>query len=137
VPGSRGQALDQKLEKYERQELANLAQLKSGELVEVELEIDSKNDYEYLLFEDYKAAGFEALLVRSGYNPNDMGAYMEMRDDRVCFFVRALARGKHSVSYRLRAEIPGKFSALPARASAMYAPELKGNSDEIKLRIED
>jgi len=103
----------------------------------VELEIDSKNDYEYLLFEDYKAAGFEPLLVRSGYNSNDLGAYMEMCDDRVCFFVRALARGKHSVNYRMRAEIPGKFSALPARASAMYAPELKGNSDEIKLRIED
>ena len=137
VPGSRGQALDQKVEKYERQELSNLAQLKSGELVEIELEIDSKNDYEYLLFEDYKAAGFEPVLVRSGYNANDMGAYMELRDDRVCFFVRALARGKHSVSYRMRAEIPGKFSALPARASAMYAPELKGNSDEIKLLIQD
>jgi uncharacterized protein YfaS (alpha-2-macroglobulin family) len=37
----------------------------------------------------------------------------------------------------MRAEIPGKFSALPARASAMYAPELKGNSDEIKINIED
>ena len=48
-----------------------------------------------------------------------------------------VARGKHSVSYRLRAEIPGKFSALPAKASAMYAPELKGNSDEIKLTIKD
>ena len=84
--------------------------------MEVELEIDSKNDYEYLMFEDPKAAGFEPMLVRSGYNGNDMGAYMELRDDRVCFFVRRLARGKHSVSYRLRAEIPGKFSALPARA---------------------
>ncbi len=135
--GSRGQVLDQKVEKYERSELANMAQLKSGDLVEVELEIDSKNDYEYLLFEDCKAAGFEPLLVRSGYNPNELGAYVEMRDDRVCFFVRALARGKHSVSYRMRAEIPGRFSALPARGSAMYAPELKGNSDEIKLRIED
>ena len=60
-----------------------------------------------------------------------------MRDDRVCFFVRRLARGKHSVSYRMRAEIPGKFSALPAKASAMYAPELKGNSDEIKLGVKD
>jgi uncharacterized protein YfaS (alpha-2-macroglobulin family) len=117
--------------------MKNLDKLKSGDLVEVELEIDSKNDYEYLLFEDPKAAGCEAMLVRSGYNANDMGAYMEMRDDRVCFFVRRLARGKHSVSYRLRAEIPGQFSALPARASAMYAPELKGNSDEIKVVIED
>jgi uncharacterized protein YfaS (alpha-2-macroglobulin family) len=137
VSGARGQAADQQVEKYQRTELANLAQLKSGDLVEVELEIDSKNDYEYLMFEDPKAAGFEPVLVRSGYNPNDLGAYMELRDERVCFFVRALARGKHSVSYRLRAEIPGKFSALPTRAYAMYAPELRGNSDEIKLRIED
>ncbi len=137
VEGARGQAADQKVEKYERSELANLATLKSGDLVEVELEIDSKNDYEYLVFEDPKAAGFEPVLVRSGYNPNDLGAYMELRDDRVCFFVRALARGKHSVSYRLRAEIPGRFGALPARAEAMYAPELKGNSDEIKLQVTD
>jgi uncharacterized protein YfaS (alpha-2-macroglobulin family) len=137
VRGSRGQAADQAVEKYERRELANLATLKSGELVEVELEIDSKNDYEYLMFEDPRAAGFEPLAVRSGYNGNDMGAYMEVRDDRVCFFVRVLALGKHSVAYRMRAEVPGTFSALPARASAMYAPELKGNSDEIKLAISD
>jgi uncharacterized protein YfaS (alpha-2-macroglobulin family) len=137
VEGSRGQAADQKVEKYERTELQNLATLKSGDLVEVELEIDSKNDYEYLIFEDPKAAGFEPMLVRSGYNPNDLGAYMELRDEKVCFFVRQLMRGKHSVSYRLRAEIPGQFSALPTRASAMYAPELKGNSDEIKLVIQD
>jgi uncharacterized protein YfaS (alpha-2-macroglobulin family) len=144
VQGSRGQAADQKVEKYERTELPNIAvlngnfaSLKSGDLVEVELEIDSKNDYEYIIFEDMKASGFEPLLVRSGYNANDLGAYMELRDDRVSFFVRALARGKHSVSYRLRAEIPGKFSALPTRAYAMYAPELKGNSDEMKVAITD
>ena len=64
-------------------ELANLAMLKSGDLVEIELDIDSKNDYEYLLFEDMKAAGFEPVEVRSGYNGNDMGAYMEFRDERV------------------------------------------------------
>jgi uncharacterized protein YfaS (alpha-2-macroglobulin family) len=137
VPGARGQAARQKVEKYRRTELPNLSLLKSGDLVEVELAIDSKNDYEYLIFEDPKAAGFEPMLVKSGYNPNDMGAYMELRDEKVCFFVRALARGKHSVSYRLRAEVPGKFSALPTRAYAMYAPELKGNSDEIKLAIQD
>ena len=54
-----------------------------------------------------------------------------------CSSSATLARGKHSVSYRMRAEIPGKFSALPTRAAAMYAPELKANSDEIKLKIED
>ena len=66
-----------------------------------------------------------------------MGAYVEFRDNRVAFFVRTLARGKHTVAYRLRAEIPGQFGALPAPGFAMYAPELKGNSDEIKLRVVD
>jgi alpha-2-macroglobulin len=84
-----------------------------------------------------KASGFEPVDLRSGYAPNALGAYMELRDEKVCFFSRVLPRGKHSVSYRMRAEIPGKFSALPTRAYAMYAPELKANSDEIKLAIED
>ena len=135
--GSRGQVVDKKVEKYQRTELKNLDLVKSGDLIEIELVIESKNDYEYIMVEDMKAAGFEPVEVRSGYGGNEMGAYMELRDERVCFFVRWLARGRHSVSYRMRAEIPGKFSALPTKISAMYAPELKGNSDEIKLRIED
>ncbi len=137
VSGSRGQALDQKVQKYERALLDNLATLKSGDLVEIELEIQSKNDYEYLIFEDMKPAGFEPMEVRSGYTNNDMGAYCEYRDEKVVFFVRTLARGEHSLRYRMRAETPGQFSALPTRAAAMYAPELRGNSDEIKLRVID
>ena len=137
VAGAHGQPLDQKVEKYERKEIDNLATLKSGDLVEIELVIESKNDYEYIVFEDMKAAGFEPVKVRSGYTASGLGAYMELRDERVVFFVRWLARGKHSLAYRMRAEIPGKFSALPTKAHAMYAPELKANSDEIKIRIED
>jgi uncharacterized protein YfaS (alpha-2-macroglobulin family) len=137
VSGGRGQAVSQRVERYRRELLPEGSTLKSGELIEVELEIESKNDYEYLVFEDYKAAGFEPVETRSGYNGNDLGAYVEFRDERVAFFVRSLARGKHSVSYRLRAEIPGRFHVLPARAQAMYAPELRGNSDEIRLGVED
>jgi alpha-2-macroglobulin len=133
--GSRGQAVREKIEKYDRQELKNLAEVKSGDLVEIELEIQSKNDYEYLVFEDMKPAGFEPVDLRSGYTGNDLGAYVEFRDNRVVFFVGQLARGKHSVSYRMRAETPGRFSALPTRARAMYAPELKANSDELKIRV--
>jgi uncharacterized protein YfaS (alpha-2-macroglobulin family) len=137
VAGSRGQALDQRVEKYERVELENLSEVVSGDLVEIEMTVDSKNDYEYIVIEDMKAAGFEPVQLTSGYGNNEMGAYMEMRDNRVCFFCRRLMRGTHSVSYRMRAEIPGKFSALPTKIHAMYAPELKGNSDEIKLKITD
>ncbi|MBI3986990.1 MAG: alpha-2-macroglobulin, partial [Lentisphaerae bacterium] len=135
--GSRGQAVDVKAEKYTRQAIPSLDVVKSGDLVEVELAIESKNDYEYIVIEDRKAAGFEPVDIRSGYNGNDMGAYVEFRDERVAFFVRTLVRGMHSMAYRLRAEIPGKFSALPAHASAMYAPELQANSDEFKVGVAD
>jgi hypothetical protein len=135
--GSKGQVIDQKVEKYDRFELAHLGDVTSGDLIEVELEIDSKNDYEYVVFEDLKAAGFEPVDVRSGYTKGGLGAYVEFRDEKVAFFLRQLARGKHSVSYRLRAETPGTFSALPTKAFAMYAPELKANSDEIRLIVMD
>ncbi len=137
VAGGRGQAVSQRVEKYDRKEIPDLGTVNSGDLVEIELVIESKNDYEYILFEDMKAAGCEPVAIQSGYKGNALGAYMELRDNRVSLFVKNLARGKHSVSYRMRAEIPGRFSTLPTRASAMYAPELRGNSDELKLNITD
>jgi uncharacterized protein YfaS (alpha-2-macroglobulin family) len=137
APGSRGQVVEQQVEKYDRRELKSLAELKSGDLVEVELIIDSKNDYEYVLIEDRKAAGFEPVAIRSGYGNNGLNSYRELRDEKVCFFVHRLPRGKHNLRYRLRAEIPGKFSALPARAEGMYAPDLRANSDEMKLNVID
>jgi len=135
VAGSRGQVVDQSVIKYNRERLENLAEVNSGDLIEIELKIESKNDYEYVMFEDNKAAGCEPVTVRSGYTRDGLGAYVEFRDEKVTFFMRRLARGTHSVSYRVRAEVPGKFSALPVHAEAMYAPELKANSDEMKLRI--
>jgi len=137
VQGASGQVIEEAVEKFERIPLPSDSVLKSGDLVEIELEIDSKNDYEYLVFEDMKPAGFEPIQVQSGYSYNDLHAYMELRDNRVAFFVQRLARGKHSLSYRMRAEVPGRFSALPTRGYAMYAPELKANSDEIKLEVRD
>ncbi|MDO4630305.1 MAG: hypothetical protein Q4C70_14095 [Planctomycetia bacterium] len=109
----------------------------SGDLIEVELTLDSKNDYTYILIEDMKPAGFETVDAKSGYNGNALGAYVEYRDNRVAFFVRTLGEGKHSVSYRMRAETPGKVSALPTKMEAMYAPELKANSDEMKIECKD
>lgn len=138
VAGSHGQVVKQKRDEYNRIPLHVGDKVLSGDIIEVELLVESKNDYEYVMFSDFKASGTEAEKVRSGYmNTGGMRAYMEVRDEKVCFFVRHLRRGKHSLTYRLRAEIPGKFSALPATADAMYAPELRANSDEMKLEIND
>ncbi|MGJ8655301.1 MAG: alpha-2-macroglobulin family protein [Akkermansiaceae bacterium] len=136
VAGNHGQVVEQKVDKYDRVPLKVGDAVQSGDTIEVELLLESKNDYEYLMFSDFKAAGTEAEEVRSGYTrTGNVSAYMEVHDEKVCFFIRKLPQGKHSLSYKLRAEIPGKFSALPATADAMYAPELRANSDEMKIEI--
>jgi uncharacterized protein YfaS (alpha-2-macroglobulin family) len=137
VAGSRGQVVTQRGLKYRREEIATDAPIKSGDLIEVELSIESKNDYEYVLIEDMKPAGFEPVEVQSGWSYEGLASYKEFRDEKVAFFAERLPRGTHNLSYRVKAEIPGRFSALPTKVEAMYAPELKGNSDEWKARIEE
>ena len=137
VAGSDGQALRQRREKYKRKRIESGDEVASGDLIEVELSVESKNDYSYLVFEDWKAAGLEAVEVRSGHGGGGLGSFVEYRDQKVALFVRSLPRGRHNLKYRLRAETPGRFSALPATAGAMYAPELRGNSDEMKISIKE
>ncbi len=137
VPDASGVVVKQQVERFRREPLADGAKVASGDRIEVELVLESKNDYEYLLFSDAKAAGFEALEALSGYVGGGAGfsAYMEPRDQTVDFFIRALPRGTNTLRYQLRAEAPGIYKALPATAEAMYAPELRANSEDIKLEI--
>jgi uncharacterized protein YfaS (alpha-2-macroglobulin family) len=51
---------------YERIPLRDGEAVTSGERVEAVLTIEAKNNYEYLVFEDLKPAGLEAVQVRSG-----------------------------------------------------------------------
>ena len=137
VRGGRGQAVKQQTVSWKRIPLNDRAPVASGDLIEVELLIESLNDYEYLMIEDRKPSGFEPVDQRSGYVFEGLRAWRELRDDRVTWFLTELARGRHSISYRVRAEMPGRVSALPARIEGMYAPELVGNSDEFRLQVTD
>ncbi len=139
VPDATGLVVKQQVERFRREPLKDGDAVKSGDRIEVELVLESKNDYEYLIFSDAKAAGFEALDALSGYVSGSGGfrAYMEPRDETVDFFIHALPRGTSTLRYQLRAETPGTFKALPATAEAMYAPELRGNSEDLRLRIEE
>jgi len=51
---------------YDRQPLRDGETVESGERVEVVLTVEAKNNYEYLLFEDLKPAGLEAVQIQSG-----------------------------------------------------------------------
>src|SRR6185312_5845263 len=51
---------------YDKEPLRDGDTVLSGERVETVLTIEGKNNYEYLLFEDLKPAGLEAVEIRSG-----------------------------------------------------------------------
>ena len=88
---------------------------RSGDLIEVELVLDAKNDYDYVAFEDMKPAGCEPVDLRSGGRYGDgLCSDMELRDTKTAFFVDRLPQGTRVLRYRMRAEIPGAFHAFPA-----------------------
>ena len=118
--------------------IAQGADVTAGDIIEVRLEVEAKNDYSYLLFEDMKPAGFEPLQLRSGRSyERGICSNVEFRDERTAFFVSWLEQGTHTLSYRVRAEAPGTLRALPARGEAMYAPSFRGISDSFKIKVKD
>jgi uncharacterized protein YfaS (alpha-2-macroglobulin family) len=124
--------------------------VKSGDRIEVVLTVEAKNNYEYLLFEDLKPAGLEAVQLRSGGNSyirelrsgggltgRARWVYQELRDRKVALFVDQLPEGIWQISYEMRAEVPGAFHALPVLGHAMYVPEIRTNGAESQVRVVD
>jgi uncharacterized protein YfaS (alpha-2-macroglobulin family) len=158
---------------YDKVPLRDGEVLNSGERVEVVVTVETKNDYEYLLFEDLKPAGLEAVEIRSGEplyatelksgavtrkfvdakrptieKPSviqrNVGVdstgrtewlYQELRDRKIAIFASRLPQGIWEIRYTLRAEVPGMFDALPLMGSAMYVPEIRANSEEVRVGV--
>jgi uncharacterized protein YfaS (alpha-2-macroglobulin family) len=124
--------------------------VKSGDRVEVVLTVEAKNNYEYLIFEDLKPAGLEAVQLRSGGNlyarevkpdgtftGRTRWVYQELRDRKVALFIDRLPQGLWQLTYEMRAEAPGAFHALPVLGHAMYVPEIRTNGAETRITIVD
>jgi uncharacterized protein YfaS (alpha-2-macroglobulin family) len=146
---------------YDKQPLDDLGTVGSGERVQVVVTVEGKNDYEYLVFEDLKPAGFEAVQLRSGeplyarelksgaididpaerdpsdYTGRTRWVYQELRDRKVAMFIDKLPEGVWELRYDLRAEVPGKFHALPLMGHAMYVPEIRANGAETRIQVID
>ncbi|MHC4413970.1 MAG: alpha-2-macroglobulin family protein [Planctomycetota bacterium] len=164
---------------YNRAPLRDGEYVTSGERVQVVVTVEAKNDYEYLVFEDLKPAGLEAVQIRSGESmfarelksgaverkfagpaasppphpqlgvrgperPSDRDftgrrrwVHQELRDRKVALFVDKLPEGVWEVTYDLRAEVPGQFHALPVLGHAMYVPEIRCNSGEVRITVND
>jgi uncharacterized protein YfaS (alpha-2-macroglobulin family) len=149
---------------YEKRPLDDGGSVTSGDRVEVVLTLEAKNDYEYLVLEDLKPAGLEAVQLRSGEplyvhelkrSALDAGeflgaskptgatertgrsrwVYQELRDRKVVLFIDKLPQGIWELRYELRAETPGEFHALPVVGQAMYVPEIRANGAEARISV--
>ncbi len=117
-----------------------------GDLVEVRLTLTLPRMRNYLVVEDFYPAGMEPVdptlntEVQEGVEPEtrpvDTGDrwwwptfdHEELRDERAAFYARQLRAGTYQVRYFLRAAIPGEYRVLPAEASEMYFPDVRGRS---------
>ncbi len=110
----------------------------SGDLVEVHVAVEAPVPYDYVMFEDFKPAGFEPVARKSGVL-FEHGAFFnrELRDEKVAFFLDRLRQGRQVLTYRLRAETPGVFRVLPHRGEAMYAPRIQAISDSFEIQVVD
>ena len=84
-----------------------------------------------------KAAGFEPVDLRSGYDDNSLGRVHGTARQPRDVFHPAVACGKHSVALPPAGGNPRSIKRFAGGRGAMYAPELQANSDEIKLKISD
>jgi uncharacterized protein YfaS (alpha-2-macroglobulin family) len=104
--------------------LATTARLSRGE---------PSADTETEEMEDARAAGVPPWVL-GFWNPFN---HTELRDDRALFFSNELPPGVHTVSVVARATTPGDYLLVPARAEAMYAPEVFGRSDGSMFQVLD
>ena len=121
--------------------------LKMGEYLLVTLKITTK-DARYVMISDAIPAGFKALESRAlplegqrfqypwEWSWNYWFSGLDIRDDRVDVYAER-SNGTQTVQYILRAETPGKYTALPAQGFLMYSPDVNGRSSGATLTVRD
>jgi alpha-2-macroglobulin len=75
--------------------------------------------------------GHAASLLRG----SRLAGHQERHPDRVLLFIDRLSAGEHQHTVQLRAITPGDYALPPARAEAMYAPEICGRSTGARLIV--
>ena len=147
----------------DRNKCPEVANVKVGDVIRVDLTLIVPHDVYYLVMEDPLPAGAEAIdtglattsLLAQGANlqptpqpgPDGKAIYprywwwwnwysrSELRDEKVVLFADYLYRGTYEYSYTMRATLPGEYKVIPTVASEFYFPEVFGRSDGRLLTI--
>ncbi|WP_372365567.1 alpha-2-macroglobulin [Candidatus Uabimicrobium sp. HlEnr_7] len=123
---------DETQQNYTRKPLGK--DISPDDMIMVELEIDCSQSREFVMLEDHVPASAIVItkdrLLQMNSSVESQYTHREFHDAKTIFFFTNLKQGKHKVYYFFRPSIAGTFHALPAIASLMYYPEIRGNSTE-------
>ncbi|MEZ0327793.1 MAG: alpha-2-macroglobulin family protein [Fimbriimonas sp.] len=114
-----------------------VTQVKSGDLVRVQLTINSDVPRQYVMVEDALPSNFRAM-ERENVGLDEWGWWWSktvLRDDRITFFSDWMEKGEKKIEYTIRAEAPGSGFALPTRIENMYDPTQGASGAGAKLEV--
>lgn len=118
-------------------------QFNVGDVLTVEIAIESPKLLSYVMIEDALPSGFDVindrLKDRGGMETENEWYYwsnpVDIRDEKVAIFDGYVEKGVTRFNYRMRAARKGKFNVPSSRAEPMYDPEFFGVGAQEQLSI--
>lgn len=110
--------------------------IKVGDKIVVNLNIESSQDMEFVFLKDMRAACLEPIEQISRYRYQDGMLYYQSNSDAFMgFYFDRLPKGKHQVSYSMFVTKEGDFSNGYALIQCMYSPEFSAYSEGMRIKV--
>ena len=108
--------------------------LKVGSRIKVRITITAQRDLDFVEVIDRRAACMEPINQLSGYH---YGYYCAPKDNATHFFFNMLSKGKHVIETEYYIDRAGTYETGTCTAQCAYAPEFRGTTHSVKLRIDN
>lgn len=115
-----------------------VTQVDRGDILQCQVTINNQNAVHFAMIEVPVPSNCRVVERTSvGWDEEWYYPYQSIaiKDDRVSLFVDHLDPGSHTYEFTMRAEKPGRASALPATVFNMYDPGIRASSSESPLEV--
>ena len=110
--------------------------IKVGDKIVVNLNIESSQDMEFVFLKDMRAACLEPIEQMSRYKYQDGMLYYQSNSDTFMgFYFDKLPKGRHQVSYSMFVTKEGDFSNGYALIQCLYSPEFSAYSEGMRIKV--
>lgn len=118
--------------------LQDSATLRAGDKIRIRLVIKSPEEMDFVYLKDYRAAGMEPVMQKSGQvRQGGLWYFYDVQDDSCGFYFDTLPKGTHVVEYELYAGTGGKLNCGPAQIQCQYDPSKNANAEGQYLVVSD